>query len=119
MKMINFPLRDTYLDLLKKAEGIAPYGWICPILANIENDELKLSLGAPIDCDTFIDYDESISDSVVGDIECWKSSASEDLDHEMQVEYEANRMMQYENLEELAEDISAYCAGRGYRVYFF
>ena len=65
-------------DLILEAEGYCN-GWNCPIWAKIEDDNLTLSLGAPVSGGTsFIDSDGFACPNNVGFIECWNRHWNED-----------------------------------------
>ncbi len=135
MKKIYFDLKDAYFDLMKEAEGVGFPGWICPVWAEIENDELKLALGAPVSIGTtFIDSDGKTSLDWVGNVECWQFSGTpEDFEEyglespedfedyrEQLIESEIERSMRWLDyqLENLEEEIKAFCESEGYEVEF-
>ncbi len=132
MKTIEFYLAEAIIDLMKEAEGVGFQGWVCPIWAEINDGELKLSLGAPVSKGTtFIDQSGQTCSSWVGNIECWQFEPS-DKDKETLGEiddFERDNLIDvavYEYIdrfmdnfgEEIRREISDFCKENGYKVEF-
>jgi hypothetical protein len=132
MKTIEFYLAEAIIDLMKEAEGVGFQGYVCPIWAEINDGELKLSLGAPVSKGTtFIDQSGQTCSSWVGNIECWQFEPS-DEDKETLGEiddFERDNLIDvavYEYIdrfmdnfgEEIRREISDFCKENGYKVEF-
>ena len=132
MKTIEFYLAEAIIDLMKEAEGVGFQGWVCPIWAEINDGELKLSLGAPVSKGTtFIDQSGQTCSSWVGNIECWQFEPS-DEDKETLGEiddFERDNLIDvavYEYIdrfmdnfgEEIRRKISDFSKENGYKVEF-
>lgn len=134
MRTINFDLEEAYRNLLKEAEGAGFDGMVQPIWAQLENDNLTLSLGAPVSRNTsFVNPDGSVAKSWVGNVACWKFDATsedyeeygfespeefENFDRDILIYNEIERLMPYVYLESIKEVISAFCESKGYKVEF-
>lgn len=135
-KTICVDLNKELRNLVKDAEGCGFSGWICPIWAKTDDNDLILSLGAPVSRNTsFMDSDKRTPLSWIGNIDCWSLDADEndweyygfsnkqDFDLELVLDNEVDRIV--ENIEraddylsDIKESLTLFLNSKGFRVYF-
>ena len=134
-KTIKFDLEGALKDLFYESEGVGFKGWTCPIWAQIEKNDLYLSLGQPVGKNSsFKNPDGSVPLSWVGNIDCWNfpytkddweelgHDKPEDFDYDLElltyIEQMVNDMMRSYEIENIKDAIEEYCHSKGYKVKF-
>ena len=113
-------------DMLKETEGCGFDGWVCPIWAHKEDNEIKLSLGEPVSKNTsFINSDGQTPSSWVGCVPCWNRYYSKDdakiwaddtncnaadFDSDNEMEIEADNKADFMDKNEIMDAIRKYAA---------
>jgi hypothetical protein len=127
MKQLKkFDLESNLRALLYKTKGIAFGGWVCPVFAKIENDELYLYLG-----DAVKDFKNNNQINWITNAGCWQfpCDVSEQFPYDAKEEW--NELINKENeiarriddlynlsfkrdMEDIKNNIVRFCASEGY-----